>query len=335
MRLQELPRSVENKLDLNSPITTAAMLIGAISARAWIYRSDINGQMNRNFESIWHGTQLQGLAAKCDETIAEVVPETKGKFVNVDLDKMSNEHIANIHSDAPEHIVVTGLNAVGKSTILNSFAGFLEFCEIKSSVIKMPRPDGPLSQVINSALSGDLKIDKDALQLVFLADAIDLKPEPDTLIVFDRHPIAAEAFTYGSPQIARTVLSTQEIKTDVYQTFIIDQHPIACALKRSERETKPRIFEDRVEKMVDQLIRFARLTVLPGTHWINNDIPQNDGVHKNPIHTAIERFIGAVQYNGVLKRHLLKQGRFTSYSQASEFLYTKWLDFEEKLVKSS
>ena len=335
LKMYELPGAVEDRLDANNPITIAAMLIGAISARAWIYKSDIGGQMNRSFESIWRKTKLQGLAAKCDEIIADVVPETQGKFVNVDPGKMTEEHFANIHSGAPEHIVVTGLNAVGKTTILNSFASFLKFCDIKSKIVKMPRPDGPLSQVIKSALSGDLKIKTEALQLVFLADAIDLTPEPDTLIVFDRHPIASEAFAYGSPEIARTVLSTREIKNDVYQTFIIDQHPMSCAIKVANRSTSPRIFEDDVEKMTEQFIRFARLTVPPGTHWINNDIPKNDGVNKNFIHTGTERFMGAVQYSGVLKRHLLKQGRFVSYNQASEFLYLKWLNFKEKLVKST
>ncbi|HET7099135.1 MAG TPA: hypothetical protein VFI61_02795 [Patescibacteria group bacterium] len=334
MKMQELPKTVESRLDPNNPITIAAMLVGAISARAWLYKSDINGQMNRNFESIWKLTKLQGLAAKCDEVISEVVPETQGRFVNIDLSKMNDHHQASIHSNAPEHIVVTGLNAVGKTTILKSFAGFLEFCSIKSTIVKMPRPDGPLSQVINSALSGDLKINKEALQLVFLADAIDLAPEPDTLIVFDRHPIASEAFAYGSPRIATTVLSTREIKNDIYQTFIVDQHPMSCALKVAERSSSPRIFEDDVEKMTEQLIRFARLTVLPGTHWINNDIPKNDNINNNIIHTGTERFMGAVQYSGILQRHLLRQGKFTAYNQASEFLYLKWLDVKEKLTNT-
>ncbi len=318
------PSSVANKIDPNDPFAKTAMLIGAISLRAWIYKSDIDGWHNISTSDVWKRTPLHDLASKCDEIVAEIVPETKGRFVGINLKEMADRHKEGIHNNANEHIVVTGLNAVGKTTVLNIFSSYLANCNIGAKVIKMPRPDGPVSKVILPALNGELGIAKDALQMVFLADALDFEPEPETLIVFDRHPIASEAFVYGPEEIARTVLSTQEIRNQIFQTFILDQHPMSCARRVAERSTAPRIFENDVEKMTEQLIRFARLTMLPGTHWINNDIP-NTGDYSNykPELIAAERFIGSVFHSGVLQRRLLKQGRFTNYSEASSFLYNK------------
>lgn len=320
------PLSVANKMDPNDPTTKAAMLVGAISLRAWLYKSDSDTEGHKNIKSsdVWKNTRLQKLAFECDKVVADIAPETRGRFVDIDLTEMANRHKEGIHSNADEHIVVTGLNAVGKTTVLNIFSNYLNDCNVVAKVIKMPRPDGPLSKVILPALNGELRIAKNALQMIFLADALDFEPEPETLIVFDRHPIASEAFVYGPEEIARTVLSTQEIRNQIFQTFILDQHPMSCARRVAERSSAPRIFENDVEKMTEQLIRFARLTVLPGTHWINNDIPSTETYSGyKPELIAAERFIGSVFHSGVLQRRLLKQGRFSSYSEASSFLYDK------------
>lgn len=327
MRLQELP---DNSFDPESQVVKAAMMIGAVSLRAWIYKSDINGWKNTTLKDIYHRTNLEELATKCDETIDQVVPETQGRFVNISVEQMKSVFETRKKDRVQEDIVITGLNAVGKTTIIKVFTKFLEACEIKSTVIKMPRPDGPLSSVIMPALAGKLKIDKQALQFAFLADALDATSDsPDSLIVFDRNAIMSEAYVYGPAEIGRAVLATQELNTRVNHTFIVDQHPMSCAIQISKRSTQPRIFEDDVEKMTDQLIRFARLTVLPGYHWINNDIPDTDGT---AVGTAVERFIGAVHFSGILQRRLIRDGRFDNHRQASDFLYSKWLDiqFEKK-----
>lgn len=334
IKLSELPHNVEGQLDPADSITKAAMLIGAISLRAWVYKSLVNGFEHRNFESIWQKTRLQKLAANCDKVISEVIPETNGRFVNIDTQKMHEFFLENLHSGVPEHIVLTGLNATGKSFLIELFTEFLAGCGINAKVIKMPRPDGPLSGIIKNALGGDLKIKREALQLAFLTDALDFEPEPDTLMVFDRHP-RTEAFVYGPPSLARTVLSTHEFFDGNYHTFIIDRHPMACALKVAKRKNSPRIFEKDVETMTEQLVRLARLTVLPGVHWINNDIPISkfDPINWD-LQISISRFVGSVFYGGVLQRHLLKQGRFNSYSEASRFVYLTFLKYEEKWAKT-
>lgn len=330
IRLQKLPSSAQDKLNPQDPLTKAAMLIGAVSLRAWVYKSEINGYEHQNFESIWEKTKLQKLAAKCDEVVSEIVPETNGKYVSIDMPKMHSTFSENLHLGVPEHIVLTGLNAVGKSFIIKLFTEYLGDCEISSKVVKLPRPDGPISQVINAALNGELKINKEALQLAFLSDALDIEPEPDTLMVFDRHP-RIESYVYGPSTLARTVLSTHEVFDDIYHTYIIDQHPMACALKVAKRDRSPRIFEKDTEAMTEQVIRFSRLTVLPGIHWINNDIPIYKGGPQNwNLQISMSRFMGSVFYTGVLQRLLLKQGRFNSYHEASGFLYNKFIKYENK-----
>lgn len=329
IHLNELPQSVQNRFDPQNPLVIAGMLIGAVSLRAWVYRSEVDGYKNTGYEEIWKGTKLHKLSATCEEAVAEIVPKTHGKFVAIETKAMHTEHRNALHSGTREHIVLSGLNAAGKSKLIKFFSEFLKTCDINVKIAKMPRPDGPLSEVIGSALRHGLKIKGDALQLAFLSDALDFDPEPDALMVFDRHPLT-DALVYGPERITRLVLSAREVVNDIYQTFIIDQHPMACALKVKGREVSPRIFENEVEKMVEQLIRFASLTVLPGVHWINNDIPVRDSDPTNlNIQTSIERFVGCVFFSGVLQRYLLKEGKFNSYSQASDFIYQKWLDYFE------
>lgn len=334
IRLSELPEAVANKLDPDDPLVKAGMLIGAVSLRAYVYRSLTDSYLHQNFENMWENTNLQGLASKCDEVIAELVPEISGRFVNIDIAKMHEAFLEDLHLGVPEHIVLTGLNAVGKSFLIELFSDFLKGCQIPAKIIKMPRPDGPLSQVIGKALSGNNKLRRDALQLACLSDALDVDPDTNTLMVFDRHP-RTEAYVYGPPEIARTVLSTHEVFKGIYWTFIVDQHPMACALKVAEREKSPRIFEKDVETMTEQLVRFARLTALPGVRWINNDFPvtENNTLNWN-LQLSVSRFIGSVFYTGVLQRYLLKQGKFNNYTEASSFLTDIFLKYQEKWVRT-
>jgi len=334
-RHSELPNSAQDKLDPENPITKAAMLIGAVSLRAWVYRNPESVHENKSFEDIWKGTRLQNLARLCDEVVADIVPETNGKFVSIDLQKMHNAYLEDLHSNTPEHIVLTGLNATGKSFLIGLLSEYLVGCDIPVKIIKTPRPKGPLARVIREALAGNLEFRRNALQLAFLSDALDISPEPETLMVFDRHP-RIDAYVYGPSQTARTVLSTHEVFGGIYHTFIIDQHPLACAIRVAERDRSPRIFEQDTEAMTEQLLRFARLTVLPGIHWINNDIPdkENDKQFNWNLQISAGRFIGAVYNNGVLQRYLIRQGRFQSFREASKFLWLTYLPYQEKWAKT-
>lgn len=98
----------------------------------------------------------------------------------------------------------------------------------------------------------------------------------------------------------------------------------------TKRKADPRIFERQRDQMIDQFIRFAGLTVLPGTSWINNDIPQNPGTSKNwVIELSMRRFFGSVFASGILQRHLIKQERAVSFEDASERLAIAFFRFLE------
>lgn len=324
-RLMDRPEQVAHNFDPDSPITRAAMLIGAVSLKAYLFRDATEGYLHKSFEDVWRGTRLQKMAAKCDEVISEIVPELSGKFVTVNIAEMHKDFIEKLHLGVPEHIVVTGLNAAGKSWILKYFSEFLTQCDIKASIIKMPRPDGPLSQPLHDVLKGNLKLSGNARQLLFLSDALDVDPQPETLMVFDRNP-RTDAFVYGGPDMARVVLSTHEIFQGIYHTFIIDRNPLATKSRVESRSVAPRIFERDLETMVEQVIRFVKLTSLPGYYWINNDIPKDD----NPAATALGRFLNSVLSSGVLQRHLIKLQRFDHVIQANEFFAKKSVEFTNK-----
>lgn len=333
-----LPKAINEvgKFDPDEPTTKMAMLIGAIAFRTLNDRLDTWTTLQKptSFESIWRHSNLQGLAAKCEETIKDVVPNMKGEFVDISIDKMQEKFSRDLRNGKLEHIVVTGLNATGKSKGIKFLEGFLKSVGIKTTTIKMPRPDGPASEVILSTLKGEKKIKPDAAQMFFLGDALDIDPNPDTLMLFDRHP-RTEAFVYGPPEIERVVLSTQEVFSGIYWTFILNRHPLAAKITVANRETKPRIFERDVERMAEQLVRFAKLTVLPGVHWITNDIPAKNSDPNWQTKISCDRLVITILNTGVINRHMVKQGLAKNFREAHEILVPKYIDYQSKFFKNN
>ena len=91
-QIAETPISIQDKLYPHSSITKAAMLVGAVSFRSWLFRGSRSNQKITTFEDVWSGTQLQRLAAECDTVISDIVIPTTGNFTSIDLPKMIEEH---------------------------------------------------------------------------------------------------------------------------------------------------------------------------------------------------------------------------------------------------
>jgi len=331
-----LPKAIEQVEQFGpaEPTTKMAMLIGAIAFRTFGNDQDLD-QIRKpsSFEDIWWGTNLHSLAAKCEETVGDVIPNTQGEFVNIDLKKMHEKFSRDLKDGKPEHIVITGLNATGKSKGINFLKGFLNSVGINTTIIKMPRPDGPASEVIMPVLKGEKRFKADASQMFFLGDALDTDLNPETLMLFDRHP-RTEAYVYGPPAMERVVLSTQEIFDGIYWTFIMNRHPMAAKMTVANRETKPRIFERDIEMMAEQLIRFAKLTVLPGVRWITNDIPIKNGDPDWQVKISSDRLAITILSTGVLHRHMIKQGLARDFEEAHKILATKYVHYQTELYKA-
>lgn len=322
------PERVCARLDPERPAVKAAMLIGAISLRAYLYKSLTSGFNNISFRQMWVKTPLWRLAGQCEDIVDELTPKTTGAIVTIDTKAMQDKFINDIHAHAPEHIVLTGLNGVGKSAAGKILTEFLDFCDVRSKLIKMPRPDGPISKLILPILDGSVEYNSNARQLLFLSDAMDIKPEPDALIIYDRHA-RTEALVYGTEAIERVVLATHEIFDDVFHTFVLDRHPLRNMSLLEKRDRQPRIFERNVDIMIEQLSRLAKLTTLPGVHWINTD-SSKDRSEKPYFKLATTRVLGAVVASGVIQRHMVKQNLAENFPHAEVILNNNYWDFKSK-----
>lgn len=113
-------------------------------------------------------------------------------------------------------------------------------------------------------------------------------------------------------------------------TIVLDRHPMNTLMEVGKRSAKKRIFEDNRDKMIDQYIKFAGLTTLPGTTWIANDIPKPKGAGNSyPIEMSMRRFFGSVFASGILQRRMIKEGLVSGFSQANEFLAMAFFQYLE------
>lgn len=205
------PENVAHLLDLSRPAVKAAMMDGAISFRGYLYKDPRFPVPIESYTQVWKDTPLAHIAAKCEGELEGIKPSFDGRFTHVSLAEMRQTFDANLANRAPEHIVVTGLNGVGKSTIIDAFSKFTEHIKIKTQVIKFPRPEGPLSSVIKRVLSGKEKLDLNALQMLFLSDALDSPPKHETLVIYDRNPLR-DSLVYGPRNgLETTILAAQEM----------------------------------------------------------------------------------------------------------------------------
>lgn len=323
--LYDLPCNVSRTLDDSSPEVFAAMLMGAVSYRGYLYQDARTRQLS--YPEIWHGTSLQLMAEKCESIVSGIAPKNQGLFTSIDIDQCRLAFTQGIVTMQPENVILTGLNGVGKSTTMSSLLSYLEYCGLEAQALKFPRVEGPLSDKIIQVLKGEIDLDPRALQYLMMADAIDYAlrdtGENDTdLQIYDRHPIV-ESLVYGGVQSQPSLLAARELFVDRPSwVVILDRHPAAALNSVRNRESDPRIFESKLEAMVEQTINFAALTALPGVRWVNNDISQMEsqtveiGPNTWDVEVSKRRVVGSLITSGVVSRALIRQGKFTEEANA-------------------
>lgn len=308
-RILQLPCSVQDKLDPDSITTRAAMCTAAVGYRAYLYTDEKSKALS--FSRIWHNTSLRGLAEKSEEMVGGIVPKVDGIATHVDLKKINSDFEKGIEQGQPESIVVTGLNGVGKTTILNSVVPFLELCGLDVNLTKFPRSDGPLGDVLTETLGGKRKLASNALQYLMVADALDEDVGvPKTLKIYDRFSVFAEALVYGPEELQPSLLAARELFPGPHWVLIVDRHPAASLKKVDERGQNKRIFEQKLERMAEQTVRYAALTAFSNCRLINNDIPHEQGevLPDWEVESSIRRTIGTIINCGVVERALVRQG---------------------------
>lgn len=316
--------SATSFLNPNSPVTAAAMHMAALAYRAYLYLDSETPKVS--FSQLWQGTHVHKLAEQSEVLAEGIQPITQGHFVNVDLQKHKEAFDNQIANGNPEGIILTGLNGVGKTTVLKSLLKYLDLCGLKTEVLKFPRSNGPLSDTILPILSANKTINASALQYLMIADALDSQiTDSDALRVYDRHPIA-DALVYGPPSTQIPILASREIFQNPNWIIVIDRHPAAAMKGVENRHGNKRIFEQKLEQMVDQVIKFAALTALPGCRWINNDVPSQAGDVSSEWSTEISkrRVVGSLITSGVINRALVRQGIKRTLVSAEDHAYDKF-----------
>lgn len=318
--LETSVNSASRYLNPNSPATVAAMYMAAIAYRAYLY-SDDDKTPKKSFSQIWRGTPVEKLTEKSEQMAEGIQPTTQGSFVNIDLQAHRQAFGAQIDSGNSEGIILTGLNGVGKTTMLKSVVKYLEICGLSTEVIKFPRSNGLLGEVILNVLSGNEKISASSLQYLMVADALDDNGTSDTdaLRVYDRHPIV-DSLVYGPPNTQIPMLASRELFQNPNWIIVIDRHPVAAKAVK-DRQGSKRIFEQKLEQMVDQVIRYAALTALPGCRWINNDVPSGQrGDYQEDWCTEVSkrRVVGSLRTSGVVNRALVRQNIEDSVKNADD-----------------
>lgn len=325
-RSKRMPYLVQEKFDVNSPAALAAVVMGAVAYQAHLYghrRSDLG------FAEMWHGTDL-ALYAELGEIIASGInPKTDDAYVHIGIAEMQRIHEKRLQMEKVEEtIVITGLNGVGKSTIIGALEIFLDECGIEATFGKFPTSGGDAFGKMNKeVLAGKTHVDPMAMQYLFLADALDkerkytnakIKPR---LQIRDRQPVV-DALVYGPESMQTALLATRNLflgNNGVMWTIIIDRHPaLALSAVKSRGNTERRVFERELEQMVDHLTRFAALANLPGTRWVNNDFLPSD---KEVVRHSCTRVISSVISTGAIGRALKSQGHVASSEEGQKIAY--------------
>lgn len=319
--LLDSPDFVADRLgDTGHPSVQAAFLMAAAAHRAAVYaRPDTQ---TPPFSKFWDYRPTRELARESEALVARLLPKTRGLIATIDLDATRDRFWQSIKNGDQEGVIVTGLDGSRKSTTIKSLIGFMRRLGLKVSEIKFPRTDSSLGSLAKSVLRGEEMMDPRALQFLMLADALDYLPGND-FSVYDRHP-TADALIYGpAGQFEVSLLAARELFiSSPHWLIIIDRHPANCLTRVNAREGDPELFEQGLTQMIDQTIRFASLTTLPGAVLVNNDIPP--GNVTSVLALSAQRVTASLTSRGTIQRALVQQGVSKGLNEANHLV---WKEF--------
>lgn len=324
------PHRIAERLDQDRSAVKAAMWTGAIVLRGQnnTIPETITGGPSLSFTSVWKGTNLEPLAAKCEEELDNIQPKTKNAIAHIDVKAMAEERIIKIRASEPEFLVFSGWNGSGKDFMIGYLKNFLLFCGIPYNETKMPNPNGVLFPIINQFLEGKIKLEKNAAQLLFLSDAVNTTISTANLAILNRSPAHAENLVYGSNDLQPTILSSLPLFNGIFHTVIVDRHPAISLGSILKRDKEPRVFERKLEDLLDQHERFAALTYLPGYRWLTADFGTDND--KKQTTFSINRLLCTVQSIGIIQRTMVKLGLAENYAQADIILDKNYWQFKEQ-----
>ncbi len=319
------------KLDSTRPSTIAAMWTGAIVNRSRRNSNEENGSFdgtNVSFKSIWKDTPLEKLADICEEHVENLSPRLENPTTSINIDKVKQERKRQIESGAPEVLVFAGPNGSGKDFAINHVHAFLDFLGIKTNIIKMPNPNGQLFDHIDKFLHGKVHHSPISAQLLFLSDAFDSEISTGSLNIFNRHA-TVEAGIFGPRELQPTILSTHPLTGYVMHTIIIDRAPVIAQEMVKKRKVDPRAFEKKIDQTIEQRIRYAEITKLPGFRFLNLDFRSKNNDPEQQVR-SINRILSNVLQIGIIQRILVKESKAKNIAEASDILNKAYWNFKAK-----
>ncbi len=322
------PARVASRLDPSHTATRAAMWINAISTRSRLnsLQETVSGGLHRTISNIWKETDLAKLAEEAEASLEAVKPKLTNEVASVNVEQMKEERLRKIKSGDQEFLVFTGPNGVGKDFLIGWLQRFLDFSGIPHNVTKMPNPEGALFPTIDKFLQHQLPLNKNAAQMLFLADALDTTISSATLGILNRHP-SVESLVFGEENLQPASLALHPLFNSVFHVFIVDRHAAIAQAEVHKRAAKPRIFETNLEPVLEQQRRFAALTALPGHRWLNTDFEAKD--LGTQITFSVNRLLCMVQESGVVQRRMVKMGMAENYVHANTIYEEKYWKFKE------
>ena len=149
-----------------------------------------------------------------------------------------------------------------------------------------------------------------------------------SLAILNRSPVHVENLVYGSEDLQPTILSSLPLFNGVFHTVIIDRHAAIALDSVQKRDNEPRIFERKLEAILDQHERFAALTYLPGYRWLTADFGTD--IEREQIIFSVNRLLCTVENIGIVQRTMVKLGLAENYAQANVILGENYWKFKEQ-----
>lgn len=144
-------------------------------------------------------------------------------------------------------VVFEGVDGCGKSTLSKALATTLD-----AHRKVFPSTEGPIGRLIRAHLEGQVKIERQALQHLFIADGLDHDPDVlerltrGELVIFDRHPTIS-GWVYqveaGTPIDFIVQISIAHCFTPIDVVFLVDVPPRVAIERLAARGAQDVVYD--------------------------------------------------------------------------------------------
>lgn len=186
-------------------------------------------------------------------------------------------------------LVVEGLDACGKSTVVAAAAAELAKRNVPTAIFAHPAKTGPIGGLIRQAFTGEIKLEPTTMVYLMMGDAIECERQiqielrAGKVVLLDRHTLAS-SFVYQTETLPLNLL-LQIVNPERFQrpdaTFILDV-PVDVAIGRMQgRGGKDSLYENvdkavwetrRNKYVAYQFLNHTNTLLLDGQQKVENNV---------------------------------------------------------------